>query len=315
MRKCIFKDLDCRVAFGGASISGEGKGYGFGKINEQEAIDLLNLAYDQGIELFDTAPIYGFGLSEKRMGKAFKNKREKVKIVSKSGVSWHDNNRVNMTNDPETTQKMLEQSLRDLQSDYIDLYMIHWPDEKIDIRRPMEVLSKAKDEGKILSIGLCNTYPEDFMRAQEVDQVEVIQSELNPFSQYTLEALLPLCEKEELTFMGWGTLDKGILTKRVDEKRSYDSEDCRSWAPWWDKEEVKKKVLALGEVFKYLDKNEVTGLEFALGFSQLRSKDGFSLVGAKSIDQLSSLMKAYKNLPEDKTIEQAVEILYKNYEK
>ena len=86
---------------------------------------MLGLAFDLGIRLYDTAPIYGFGLSEQRLGNYFKHKREDVFFISKSGVDWHDSKRVNMTNDPAVTQKMLENSLRDLQSDYIDLYMIH----------------------------------------------------------------------------------------------------------------------------------------------------------------------------------------------
>ena len=115
------------LAFGGAAISGEGGGYGFGDISESAAIDLLKEAYDLGFTIFDTAPIYGFSLSEKRMGKAFKSMRDKVFIVSKSGVTWNESKRVDMTNDPKVARLMLEQSLRDLESDYIDLYMIHWP--------------------------------------------------------------------------------------------------------------------------------------------------------------------------------------------
>jgi len=156
------------LAFGGAAISGEGGGYGFGDINENDSIELLNSAYDKGIRIFDTAPIYGFGLSEVRMGKAFKQTRDKVFIVSKSGVTWGENKRVDMTNDPVVTTKMLEQSLRDLQSDYIDLYMIHWPDTRVDIRRPLEVLAKAKHQGKIKHIGLCNTNIADLEKGSEI---------------------------------------------------------------------------------------------------------------------------------------------------
>ena len=86
------------MAFGGAAISGEGGGYGFGNISEADSIELLHMSYDLGLRIFDTAPIYGFGLSEIRMGKAFKEMREKVFIVSKSGVTWGDNKRVDMSN-------------------------------------------------------------------------------------------------------------------------------------------------------------------------------------------------------------------------
>ncbi len=73
------------LSFGGAAISGEGGGYGFGHISEEESLRLLRCAFDEGVRLFDTAPIYGFGLSEKRIGRAFAKRREDVIIVSKSG--------------------------------------------------------------------------------------------------------------------------------------------------------------------------------------------------------------------------------------
>ena len=104
------------VSFGGAGISSEGRGYSFGYISEKDAIALLRKAYDQGINLFDTAPIYGHGVSETRIGKAFRNIREKVFIVSKSGVTWDESGQITRTNDPAVAQRMLEQSLRDLKT-------------------------------------------------------------------------------------------------------------------------------------------------------------------------------------------------------
>jgi myo-inositol catabolism protein IolS len=155
---------DFPIGFGAASISGEGGGYGFGAISERDAVQLLEQAFHAGIRLYDTAPIYGFGLSEKRIGLAFQQKREDVFYVSKGGVTWDQNKRVDKNNHPDVIQKMLEQSLRDLNTDYIDLYMIHWPDERHDIRPAMEVLTKAKAQNKIRFIGLCNTNERDFKK-------------------------------------------------------------------------------------------------------------------------------------------------------
>ena len=82
----------------------------FGPISESEAEELILPAYEYGVRLFDTAPIYGFGLSEKRLGRILKDLREKIFFVSKSGITWHDNRRVNLTNDPKVAQTMLEQT-------------------------------------------------------------------------------------------------------------------------------------------------------------------------------------------------------------
>ncbi|MDD4974401.1 MAG: aldo/keto reductase [Bacteriovorax sp.] len=296
------------LAFGGAAISGEGGGYGFGNISEADSIELLNMAFNLGLRIFDTAPIYGFGLSEVRMGLAFRQMREKVFFVSKSGVTWGDNKRVDMSNDPAVTTRMLEQSLRDLQSDYIDLYMIHWPDPRVDIRRPLEVLSKAKDQGKIKHIGLCNTNITDLELAIEIDRIEVVQSEFNFFQHDASEKLFPYLKKNDISFMSWGTLDKGILTGRVDEKRKFEESDCRSWAPWWKNSDNKPKFDAMKKIWSLLDKHNHSGLELALGYNLSFPELSMALCGAKNPAQLLSLFKALENLPTKDFLSVATEL-------
>lgn len=296
------------IAFGGAAISGEGGGYGFGDISENQAIDLLLEAYEGGIKIFDTAPIYGFGMSEIRMGKAFKNIREKVFLVSKCGVTWHENKRVDMNNDPAIAQKMLEQSLRDLNTDFIDLYMVHWPDARVDIRKTMEVLSKAKHQGKIKHIGLCNTNLDELNKAFEIDRVEVVQSEFNLFTnKFVSEQLFPYLKEKNISFMSWGTLDKGIITGRVDQNRkTYDKSDCRSWAPWWKSADNSDKFEAMKKLWPLLDKNHHTGLELALAYNLSYPELSVAICGAKSSAQLQSLLKAATNLPKYEELEEYV---------
>lgn len=292
-----------RLGFGGASISGEGGGYGFGDIPENEAITLLQASLDLGITLYDTAPIYGFGLSEQRIGKAFKKNREKVFIVSKCGVTWHENKRVDMNNSPEVAERMLEQSLRDLQSDYIDLYMIHWPDQKVDIRRPMEVLAKAKHQGKIRHIGLCNTFVEDLNKAREIEKVEVVQCSYSFLDRRVEEELFPSLREKSLSFMGYGTFEKGILTKRVNKTRQFDKTDCRSWAPWWKASNKDQKMDLVSKIAPEVEKSGYSMLEVALGYVLSQNEVSSALCGARNLEQLKSLVKAYSHLPSQEELE------------
>lgn len=301
---------DFPLGFGGAAVSGEGRGYGFGAIGEDDAMELLKAAYHKGLRLFDTAPIYGFGLSERRIGKALKEVREEVCIVSKSGVTWHPNKRVHRTNDPQVAQKMLEQSLRDLNSDYIDLYMIHWPDEEVDIRRPLEYYARALDKGHIRNIGLCNTTLEDLEKAKEVVKVYAVQSEYNLFSRQSLKNLGGYFRKNDIGFMSWGTLDKGILTRRVHETRTFDEDDCRSWAPWWDKKEALRKVESLEEkVWPLLQEHGYTGLELALAHNLQEEELDMALCGPRNLQQLGELCKALDHLPPKTLVDQVLEFL------
>jgi len=308
----LFNQFDkLRLAFGGASVSGEGGGYGFGSICEADAISLLTLAFERGIRVFDSAPIYGFGLSEKRIGKAFKNIRENVFLISKSGVSWHSSRRVNMTNDPQVTQNMLEQSLRDFACDYIDLYMIHWPDPRVDIRRAVEVLERARLKGQIKHIGLCNTNLEDLDKASEISKVEVVQSEYNLLNR-KFEDFLPVLKTRQIECMTWGTLDKGIISGSVGRDRKYEKEDCRSSAPWWKKDDVLKKVIAMEKVLNHLQQHGHNGLELAMAHHQRQKGLGLALVGVRNPEQLESLLNAYATCLADDLYQECLDILAKN---
>lgn len=297
------------LAFGGASISGEGAGYGFGNISENESIDLLLMAYDQGVRIFDTAPIYGFGLSEQRMGKAFRQMRDKVFLVSKSGVTWHENKRVDMNNDPKIVVKMLEQSLRDLNTDYIDLYMVHWPDDKFDIRKTLEPYAKALEQGKIKHVGLCNTNTEELNKAFEVCKIEVVQNQFNFFDNELKNTLFPYLNEKKISFMSWGTLDKGILTGRVDEKRKFDESDCRSWAPWWKGQDFKSKFDVMKKLKPIIESEGYSLTEFALGYNLSFKELTTPICGARNTEQLQGLIKAIGHLPTKEVVNKIVEKL------
>ena len=99
---------------GGAAFSGQGGGYGFGSVEFKDVERVIHSARDRHVLALDLAPIYGFTQAEKTVGLVTSKDREKYFLTSKSGVSWHSNGRVNLSNDPKLTQKMLEQSLRDL---------------------------------------------------------------------------------------------------------------------------------------------------------------------------------------------------------
>lgn len=286
------------ISFGGAAISGEGKGYGFGSITSDDSVKLLHSAIDLGINCFDTAPIYGFGESEKRMGKAFQDRRDKVFLVSKSGISWHENKRVDMNNDPIIAQRMIDQSLIDLRTDYIDLYMVHWPDKKHDIRSTLEVFKKAWEQGKIKYIGLCNTNLDELDKAREVASIDVIQSEYNYLMRQN-EELFPYINQHKTGFMSWGTLEKGILTGRVGKDKKYDENDCRRSAPWWKKDEVLRKIEIVEKISTYIKDKEYDLLSFALGFNLSKKEVTTAMCGARNIDQLQGLVKALENLPSE----------------
>jgi myo-inositol catabolism protein IolS len=290
------------ITFGGASISGEGGGYGFGSISEKDAEALLKSAWEAGITLFDTAPIYGFGLSEERMGRYLP---KEAKLISKSGVDWHDNKRVNMTNDPGVTEKMLNLGLKRINRDFFDIYMIHWPDPKVDIRIPLDVLIKAQERGKIKKIGLCNTTASDLAKAKSITQIDVLQSELNFFNQAPFAHLGD--EWKGPLSMSWGTFDKGILSGRVTKDRTFDKEDARSWAPWWNKKEVALKIEKTQILKNILSDYNISLPDFCLSYNLQYFGVTTCLIGLKTVgDVVQMTSSLHKQLMREK-IEEVLE--------
>jgi aryl-alcohol dehydrogenase-like predicted oxidoreductase len=203
---------------------------------------------------------------------------------------------------------MLEQSLVNLQSEYIDLFMIHWPDEKVDIRLPLEVLSKAKHQGKIKHIGLCNTNNSELVKAFEIDQIEVVQSQFNFFENSPKDDLFPTLNKHKIDFMSWGTLDKGVLSGRVNATRSYDKNDCRSWAPWWKGQDRSAKFNAINKITPILKERGFSLVSLALAYNLSFKEVSTAICGARNIEQLESLLSALLNLPPNELVLELLEV-------
>ncbi len=296
------------VGFGGASVSGEGGGYGFGAISEDNAVALLREAKEAGINLFDTAPIYGFGTSEVRMGKAFKSCREDVFLVSKSGVYFDPKAAkpaVRIDNSPEIAKSMLETSLKRLQTDYIDLYLVHWPDPKTDIRKTMEVLSQAKEEGKIKAVGLCNTSVSDIKAASEVMNIDVVQSPFNLWDRKAEKELFSSLREKSIGFMAYGTFDQGMLTGKIKPDQKFDQHDLRA-AKRWQKTPKEKKFAAI-EVLKDMVGADVQPM-VSLALSAVLDSDVTStaLCGVRNVKQLHSTLEALAARPDRELVQSAV---------
>ena len=288
------------IILGGAAFSGSGGGYGFGSIEFNEVDKIIRQAIERNVFAIDLAPIYGFGEAEKVVGQIGCSIREKLFLASKSGVAWHSTKRVNMTNCPKVTQAMLEQSLRDLKTDYIDAYFIHWPDKKIDIRKPMEVLQRKRELGQIRYIGLCNTNLKDFILASEIDKISIVQSEFNLF-QFGVESdLLAQLQKEKIAFWGWGTFDKGISSGNVTKNRQFEKNDCRSWAPWWKKSNKDQKIELMQKIFSELPHGKNDGVALALAHSRFSSLKMNPIVGVKSFAQFENVLEHIDNLAQFK---------------
>lgn len=282
------------LIFGGASLSGEGGGYGFGSLSEIEAEKLIKSAWDIGLTQYDTAPIYGYGLSEERLGRYLP---KSAKICTKGGVDWHPNRRVNMTNSPLVIDRMLSESLKRLGRDFIDLYMIHWPDPSTDIRLALEPVISWQKKGFIGHIGLANTHLEDLNKAQQVTSIHSVQIEGSYLAPDKALSLLPNIGNTMMS-QSWGTLSKGILTGRVTMDRKFDQHDLRSWAPWWKKQNTQDLISKAQPFLNIANQFEVSPMNLAIRYNLRYLKFNQVLIGFKSPSDLLELqqLESHKNI-------------------
>ncbi len=243
------KNFSSPFAFGGAALGGTGGGYSLGLISEEDTWVLLDFLRDHGVSVLDLAPIYGFGEAERRVGKYFQRYPEKRKdffILTKGGIDWDQNKRVDLSNHPETIKKMIEQSLTRLQTEVIDLYMIHWPDPRHDILGAMEVLKEAQQKGQIRFLGLSNPDVTDVEKIQSrwPGLISSLQMESSIFQTKHLDQWQPWLEKNQACCFTWGTFDKGLFSEKIyDEKRTYSPQDSRaSKAIWWKQDRGKREI-------------------------------------------------------------------------
>lgn len=215
-----------RLCMGGCPMGG----YGWGTVHENELIDAVHCALDSGITFFDTADTYGLGQSEITLGKALKGRRDKAVIASKFGVHAQKGTPTFYDNSPQWIRESIEGTLRRLDTDYLDLYQIHYRDGKTPLSEVVDTLEDLKKQGKIRYYGLSNIHEKD---VEEISQFKgkfvSFQDEYSLACRKNEDDLIRLSDELSLTPMTWGSLGQGILTGKYDKTNvDFDSKDRRS---------------------------------------------------------------------------------------
>ncbi|MGN0997992.1 MAG: aldo/keto reductase [Faecousia sp.] len=227
MEFVTLKNSDLRVSrlcMGGCPMGG----YGWGPVEERELIGAVHTALDLGINFFDTADTYGLGQSERTLGKALGSKRTSAVIATKFGVRVEKSGTV-YDNSPEWIVTACENSLRRLNTDYIDIFQIHYRDGKTELSTVLETLEMLRSQGKIRYFGLSN------LKRKDLAELEPCQGRFVSLqNQYSLacrdleEDILELSEKLCVSPLTWGSLGQGILTGKYDKDVVFSSDDRRS---------------------------------------------------------------------------------------
>jgi aryl-alcohol dehydrogenase-like predicted oxidoreductase len=239
--------------FGNSGLETSVIGYGgwpmgrgmYGDFDDDEAIAAARMSYENGVTLFDTAAVYGWGYGEILMGKALKGIRENVVLVTKGAREWVRDNpdRRSATvsdSDPKRLLASIDESLKRLQTDYIDLFLIHWPDHNRAFSEPMEALEKAKAAGKIRNTGVSNFSVEMMSESRETSPIITNQIGYHIFDRRPEAEVMPFVKENGMGIMAYGSLSHGLLTGTWNADKTFSDDDWRragdnfginSWGP------------------------------------------------------------------------------------
>jgi aryl-alcohol dehydrogenase-like predicted oxidoreductase len=207
-------------------------GVQWGGTDDNESVKTIHAALDLGVTLIDTAPAYGFGHSEKVVGRAIAERggRERVVVATKVGLEQQGNG-VIRNSTKEQIFNEIEQSLKNLRTDYIDLYQVHWPDFDTPYEETAQVLLDLKKSGKIRAIGVSNYSIEAMERFRRVAPLAAAQPPLNLFEREAMEKIIPWCRANNVATLTYGALCRGLLTGTIGKDTKFVGDDLRKTDP------------------------------------------------------------------------------------
>jgi aryl-alcohol dehydrogenase-like predicted oxidoreductase len=234
--------VSSRIALGTWAIGG----WMWGGTDEAESIATIRTAFEHGINIVDTAPVYGFGRSEEIVGKAIGEARLRsdVLIATKAGLQW-DGGKVSRNASRARILREVEDSLRRLRTDYIDIYQVHWPDPLITIEETADAMHKLLAQGKIRAIGVSNFSVVQMERFRRVAPLHVLQPPYNLFERGIETELLPYCRENGIAMLGYGALCRGLLSGRMQPDTVFDGDDLRRTDPKFQEPRFERYLAAV----------------------------------------------------------------------
>lgn len=214
-----------RIALGTWAMGG---GSDWGPVEDEQSVRAVHAALDQGINWIDTAPIYGLGHSEEVLGRALQGRRQHVFLATKCGLVRFTKG-INHWLKPDSIRRELEDSLRRLQTDYIDLYQIHWPDPATPLADTLEELTRLKQSGKIRFIGVCNFPPDLLKQACDMADISCVQGPYSLLDKEKARQILPFIQTQNRAFAAYGSLGGGILSGKYKKEANIRRADARSY--------------------------------------------------------------------------------------
>lgn len=307
-RKLGSSDLEVSViGYGAWGIGGAPFWNNEGKT---KSINSIRKAYDLGINFFDTAPVYGFGYSEELIGEALKSVRDKAIIATKCGLRW-DKEALGSIRKDASRNSILEevdQSLKRLGTEMIDLYQVHWPDVETDSKETMETLLEIQEKGKIRHIGVSNYSVEQIKDSLQYGKIVSLQPEFSLLARDIQKSQVPVCLENDIGIIAYSPLASGVLTGKYNKDTKFNDWRSKGIIGTFTGDGFVRNIEKVDRLKEIADKEGKTCAQTAVNWVLRQKGLSTALVGVKNQDQVEENLKAVGWEPSPEHCEKIEEI-------
>jgi aryl-alcohol dehydrogenase-like predicted oxidoreductase len=290
MEKIVIGNMSVKASRIGLGTWAMG-GWMWGGSDEAESIRTIHEALDRGITLIDTAPVYGFGRSEEIVGRALEadRRRNRVVIATKVGLDWQDGKPFRNASKARIV-KEVEDSLRRLRTDVIDLYQVHWPDPNTPIEETAAAMADLFTSGKIRAIGVSNFTLAQMDAFRAVAPLHAAQPPYNLFERSIERDVLPYCRDRKIVTLAYGALCRGLLSGRMTDATRFTGDDLRKDDPKFQAPRFRDYLDAVDKLDRFARQNYgKRAIHLAVRWVLDRADTNIALWGARHPDQLAPI--------------------------
>lgn len=289
------------IGFGAWAIGGGEWAFGWGPQDDKDSIAAIERAVDQGINWIDTAAVYGLGRSEKIVAAALKNIRSSAKpyVFTKCSLVWDADKKITHNLKTESIRREVEQSLKRLETDTIDLYQIHWPsfapgDPDTGIEEGWQTLVDLKKEGKVRNIGVSNFNVAQLERISKIERPVSLQPPYSAIRRDIEAEILPYCESNNIGTIIYSPMQSGLLSGKMTRERiaAFPEDDFRSNSPQFKEPNLTANLKVADKLAEIGKRHNLSAGAVAIAWTlRLTSVTG-SIVGARRPDQIDGIIGA-----------------------
>ena len=294
-RKLGDSDLELTtIGFGAWAIGGGGWAFGWGPQDDQQSIRAIHRALDLGINWIDTAAVYGLGHSEEVVARALADRKGRVTVATKCGLRWRDNGSVRGSLKADSVRQEVEDSLRRLQVETIDLYQVHWPNPDRDIEEGWGAVAQLVQEGKVRYAAVSNFSVPQMKRAMAIHPITSLQPPYSMVDRAVEQEILPFCAEHNIGVVAYSPLQNGLLTGKFSRERldSLPKEDWRHKSPSFQEPNFTKTLELVQRLAPIAAQRDRTVAQLAIAWVLRRPEVTSAIVGARRPEQVEETAPA-----------------------